>query len=218
VKIRGFRIELGEIEAALYAQPEVRDAAVTVHEGPGGGHLVGYVVPAADEWLMPAIASFGSQWLEQDRCERLQRALRERLPEYMVPSHWLLLERLPLNANGKVDRKALPAPAFGRLMSTYVAPRSELERTLADIWRDVLAAERVGVNDDFFQLGGHSLLATQIVSRAQFVLQRSVPLRAMFECRTVQELAEYIESLQGEVVTEHKASRLDELMTRLEMS
>lgn len=218
VKIRGFRIELGEVEACLYAMPAIHEAVVAVHEGPGGHHLVGYVVPTIGEWLSAADGSV-SQWLEQDeRYARLQRELRERLPVYMVPSHWLLLDRLPLNANGKVDRQALLAPTFGRLGTVYVAPRNELETTLTDIWRDVLAVEQVGVTDDFFQLGGHSLLATQIVSRTQHALQRSVPLRAMFECRTVKELADYIESLEGSVINEQKAHRLDELMSRLELS
>ncbi|AZD17067.1 non-ribosomal peptide synthetase [Pseudomonas chlororaphis] len=205
VKIRGYRIELGEIEARLHEQPEVRDAAVGVQEGVNGKHLVGYLI-ASDSALNPA-----------ERLERIKQRLRAELPEYMVPLHWLWLERLPLNANGKLDRKALPALEIGQLHSQdYLAPRSELEQTLAAIWAEVLKAERVGVQDNFFELGGHSLLATQIASRVQKTLQRNVPLRAMFECSTVEELAQYIDGLASSEINEEKVDRLSDLMAELE--
>ncbi|MBZ9783465.1 non-ribosomal peptide synthetase [Pseudomonas sp. REP124] len=205
VKIRGYRIELGEIEARLHEQAEVRDAAVGVQEGVNGKHLVGYLV-AADSALAPA-----------ERLDRIKQRLRAELPEYMVPLHWLWLDRLPLNANGKLDRKALPALEIGQLQSAdYVAPRNELEQTLADIWAEVLKVEQVGIRDNFFELGGHSLLATQIASRVQKTLQRDVPLRAMFECSTVEELAGYIDGLAASDITEEKADRLNDLMAELE--
>ena len=205
VKIRGYRIELGEIEARLHEQPQVRDAAVGVQEGVNGKHLVGYLV-AADESLNPS-----------DRLDRIKQRLRAELPEYMVPLHWLWLDRLPLNANGKLDRKALPALEIGQLHSQdYLAPRNELETTLAAIWAEVLKVERVGVQDNFFELGGHSLLATQIASRVQKTLQRDVPLRAMFECSTVAELAEYIEGLAANEISAEKVDRLSDLMAELE--
>ncbi|NWE64957.1 non-ribosomal peptide synthetase [Pseudomonas tolaasii] len=205
VKIRGYRIELGEIEARLHEQPEVRDAAVGVQEGVNGKHLVGYLV-AADAALNPS-----------ERLDRIKQRLRAELPEYMVPLHWLWLERLPLNANGKLDRKALPALDIGQLHSQdYLAPRNELESTLAGIWADVLKVEKVGVQDNFFELGGHSLLATQIASRVQKTLQRDVPLRAMFECSTVAELAEYIEGLAANDISAEKVDRLSDLMAELE--
>ena len=205
VKIRGYRIELGEIEARLHEQPEVRDGAVGVQDGANGKHLVGYLV-ATDSALKPA-----------ERLERIKQRLRTELPEYMVPLHWLWLDRLPLNANGKLDRKALPALEIGQLHSQdYRAPGNELEQTLADIWAQVLKVERVGVKDNFFELGGHSLLATQIASRVQKALQRNVPLRAMFECSTVQELAEYIDGLAASEMTEEKVDRLNDLMAELE--
>jgi len=205
VKIRGYRIELGEIEARLHEQPEVRDAAVGVQEGVNGKHLVGYLV-AADAVLNPG-----------ERLDRIKQRLRAELPEYMVPLHWLWLDRLPLNANGKLDRKALPALEIGQLHSQdYLAPRNELETTLADIWAEVLKVERVGVEDNFFELGGHSLLATQIASRVQKALQRDVPLRAMFECSTVAELAEYIEGLAANEISAEKVDRLSDLMAELE--
>ncbi|ASV39895.1 non-ribosomal peptide synthetase [Pseudomonas sp. NS1(2017)] len=205
VKIRGYRIELGEIEARLHEQLELRDAAVGVQEGVNGKHLVGYLV-AADEALNPS-----------ERLDRIKQRLRAELPEYMVPLHWLWLDRLPLNANGKLDRKALPALEIGQLHSQdYLAPRNELESTLAAIWAEVLKVERVGVQDNFFELGGHSLLATQIASRVQKTLQRDVPLRAMFECSTVGELAEYIDGLAANEISAEKVDRLSDLMAELE--
>ena len=205
VKIRGYRIELGEIEARLHEQPEVRDAAVGVQEGVNGKHLVGYLV-ASDASLNPG-----------ERLDRIKQRLRSELPEYMVPLHWLWLERLPLNANGKLDRKALPALEIGQLHSEdYLAPRSELEQTLATIWAQVLKVEQVGVLDNFFELGGHSLLATQIASRVQKSLQRDVPLRAMFECSTVAELATYIEGLAAHDISAGTVDRLSDLMAELE--
>jgi len=205
VKIRGYRIELGEIEARLHEQPYVRDAAVGVQEGVNGKHLVGYLV-ASDEALSSS-----------ERLDRIKQRLRAELPEYMVPLHWLWLERLPLNANGKLDRKALPALEIGQLHSQdYLAPRNALETTLAAIWAEVLKVERVGVQDNFFELGGHSLLATQIASRVQKSLQRDVPLRAMFECSTVAELAEYIDGLAANEISAEKVDRLSDLMAELE--
>ncbi|MGE8151751.1 non-ribosomal peptide synthetase [Pseudomonas vancouverensis] len=205
VKIRGYRIELGEIEARLHEQPQIRDAAVGVQEGVNGKHLVGYLVAAS--------ASIDAA----EQLELIKQRLRSELPEYMVPLHWLWLDRLPLNANGKLDRKALPALEIGQLQSQdYQAPRSSLEQTLAAIWAEVLKVERVGIRDNFFELGGHSLLATQIASRVQKTLQRDVPLRAMFECSTVEELAGYIDGLAANDMTEEKVDRLNDLMAELE--
>ena len=205
VKIRGYRIELGEIEARLHDHPWVRDAAVSVQQGPNGKHLVGY--------LVAAVADPG-----QSEClEHIKQRLRAELPEYMVPLHWQWLARLPLNANGKLDRRALPLIEIGQQQrDDYLAPRSPLEQTLADIWSDVLNVERVGVRDNFFELGGHSLLATQIASRVQKVLQRNVPLRAMFECNCVEQLALYIEGLESSEINEEKVDRLSDLMAELE--
>ena len=205
VKIRGYRIELGEIEARLHEQPELRDAAVSVQEGVNGKHLVGYLVAhqgvSADAALL----------------EQVKQRLRAALPEYMVPLHWGWFDSLPHNANGKLDRKALPAIEIGGQHSqAYEAPRDELEAVLAGIWADVLKAERVGVHDNFFELGGHSLLATQIASRVQKQLQLNVPLRAMFECSTVAELAVYVQGLQGSALDDDKVDRLSDLMAELE--
>ncbi|MGG7637555.1 non-ribosomal peptide synthase/polyketide synthase, partial [Pseudomonas sp. ES1] len=167
VKIRGFRIELGEIEARLLEQPEVASAVVLAHNGPLGTQLVGYVVPKGI--------------VEDGLREVLRARLKETLPDYMVPAHLLQLDALPLTANGKLDRKALPAPDASQAQQAYVAPRSELEQRIAAIWQDVLQVERVGLDDDFFALGGHSLLATQIVSRIRASLGLEVALRHLFE-------------------------------------
>ncbi|WP_191832697.1 non-ribosomal peptide synthetase [Pseudomonas fluorescens] len=205
VKIRGYRIELGEIEARLHEQAEVRDAAVGVQEGANGKHLVGYLVAsdaAADSSVL---------------LELIKQRLRAELPEYMVPLHWAWLKQLPLNANGKLDRKALPSVDFAAQQSQdFLAPRSELEQTLATIWAEVLKVGQVGVRDNFFELGGHSLLATQIASRVQKALQLNVPLRAMFECSTVEELASYVEGLKASELSDDKVDRLSDLMAELE--
>ncbi|MET0395270.1 MAG: amino acid adenylation domain-containing protein, partial [Longimicrobiaceae bacterium] len=188
VKIRGFRIEPGEVEAALTEQAGVREAVVVVREDPAFGmpgqrRLVGYVVP------QPGAELSGSE---------LRARLGGRLPEHMVPGAVVVLERLPLNANGKVDRRGLPAPERGA-EAEYVAPRTAAEEVLAGIWAEVLglAPERVGVEASFFELGGHSLLATQAVSRARQAFGVEVPLRALFEAQTVGALAGRIEALRG---------------------
>ena len=205
MKIRGYRIEPGEIEARLHEQPHVRDAAVGVQDGVNGKHLIGYLV-AADATL------------DLTEClTQIKQRLRAELPDYMVPLHWLWLARMPLNANGKLDRKALPALEIGQQPSQdYQAPRTALEQTLAAIWSEVLKVGQVGVHDNFFELGGHSLLATQIASRLQQALQRNVPLRAMFECSTVAQLAAYIDGLAASDMTGAKVDRLNDLMAQLE--
>jgi amino acid adenylation domain-containing protein len=152
VKVRGFRIELGEIEAALAAHPAVEEAVVLAREDrPGDLRLVAYVTEKGAGEPVP------------DLPERLRAALAERLPGYMVPAAFVVLSRLPLSANGKVDRKALPAPEWRG--GSSVAPRNPIEEVLAGLWRELLKLDRVGVQDNFFHLGGHSLLATQLVSR-----------------------------------------------------
>ncbi|HET6230013.1 MAG TPA: amino acid adenylation domain-containing protein [Longimicrobiaceae bacterium] len=185
VKVRGFRIELGEIESVLQQQPGVRDAAVVVREDtPGDRRVVAYVSPAAGEELRP---------------DALRAALKERLPDYMVPSAVAVLPDLPLSPNGKVDRKALPAPDRAGEADTFVAPRTDTERDLAAIWGEVLKLDRVGVHDNFFDLGGHSLIATRVVSRIRQAMEREVPVRVLFEAPTVAELAV---RLTGEAVAD----------------
>jgi amino acid adenylation domain-containing protein len=185
VKIRGFRVEPGEIEAVLEAYPAVRQALVLAREDvPGDRRLVGYVVPepGADTSTVSGLRSF----------------LGERLPDYMVPSAWVLLEALPLTPSGKIDRRELPAPG-ARQGKGYVAPRTEIEERLCRMWLDVLGPpgatgfERVGIHDSFFELGGHSLLATRVASRMREAFGADVPLRALFERPTVALLAAWVE-------------------------
>jgi amino acid adenylation domain-containing protein len=180
-KVRGFRIEPGEVEAVLAANPAVREAVVLVREdAPGEKRLVGYVVPSAD----------GVSTAE------LKEHLSARLPEYMVPSALVVLDDFPLSPNGKVDRRALPAPGSAG-GEGYVAPHTATEETLAGIWAEVLNTERVGIHDDFFALGGHSLLATRVASRVGEALGTEMPLRLLFEHPTLEALAERVDALRG---------------------
>ncbi len=179
VKVRGYRIELGEIESVLAEHPEVRESVVMAREEePGGKRLVGYVV------LQGAGSTGGSE---------LRRYVKERLPEYMVPSAIMILERMPLTVNGKLDRKALPAPERTGVAEGHTAPRTGVEELLAGIFEDVLKVERVGVEDNFFELGGHSLLATQLMSRVREVFQVELPLKDLFEAPTVGGLSGRVE-------------------------
>ncbi len=181
VKIRGFRIELGEIETALRQHESVREVALVVREeAHGDGRLVGYVV------LQPT-----AEQLRADITSELRSYLKERLPDYMIPSALVVLERLPLSAHGKLDLKKLPAPEPSQATDgrDYVAPRDETEQRIAEIWRDLLGVEGIGIHSNFFELGGHSLLATQVISRIQKAFNVNVPLRMLFESPTVAELA-----------------------------
>ncbi len=181
VKVRGFRIELGEIEAVLGSHPEVQDGVVVVREDvPGDKRLVAYLVPRDGSEPTPG---------------ELRSYLKQKLPEYMVPSAFVTLEALPLSPSGKVDRGALPVPDKSRpeLEQVYVAPRNEREQKLAEMCAELLGVERVGVYDNFFDLGGHSLLATQFISRLREAFRIELPLRILFESPTVAGLAEAIE-------------------------
>jgi amino acid adenylation domain-containing protein len=180
VKVRGFRIELGEIESVLLAQPGVSAAAVIVRGEGEDAALAAYVVPA--EGAVSASA--------------LRDALARQLPDYMVPAAFVVIGRIPLTANGKLDRGALPEPdaAGAEAADAYVAPRTPTEEVLAGIWADVLRLDRVGVDTSFFAIGGHSLRATQVVARIREVFGVGVPLRALFEDPTVAELATRVEA------------------------
>ncbi|HYG61743.1 MAG TPA: condensation domain-containing protein, partial [Thermoanaerobaculia bacterium] len=182
VKIRGFRIELGEIEAALLAVAGVREAVVEARQdraetGPDDRRLVAYVVGDV-------------------KADALRQAMRERLPEYMVPAVFVPLAALPLTPNGKVDRKALPAPEWHTGDQEYLAPRTPVEEILAGIWAELLGCERVGAADHFFELGGHSLLATQVMSRLRSTFEIEMPLRTLFEAPVLADLAVRIEVAQ----------------------
>ena len=170
VKIRGFRIELGEIEARLREQDSVGETVVVAQDGPTGKQLVAYVVPA-DPALVNAV----------EFREALRRALKARLPDYMVPAHFMFLAQMPLTPNGKLDRRGLPLPDVAQAQRVFVEPVSLLQQQVAAIWAEVLGAERIGLSDHFFELGGHSLLAMQVISRLRQLLAREVALRTLFE-------------------------------------
>jgi amino acid adenylation domain-containing protein len=185
IKLRGVRIEPAEIEAALARHPAVSEAAVLVLEDEAGEkRLVAFVMPLANQAAEPAPSSAD-----------LQGVLRRSLPESMVPSAFVILESLPLTANGKVDRLALSRIGKGSVRETtrFTAPRGPIEERIAEIWTEVLGAEQVGAHDDFFSLGGHSLLATQVISRVREAFKVEMPLRSLFESPTVAELAGRIE-------------------------
>uniref|UniRef100_UPI003B3A4898 amino acid adenylation domain-containing protein n=1 Tax=Longimicrobium sp. TaxID=2029185 RepID=UPI003B3A4898 len=177
VKVRGFRIELGEIEAVLRGHQSVADCVVMAREDAGDQRLVAYVVGDVDT-------------------DALRAHVRRGLPEYMVPSAFVSLDALPLTANGKLDRKALPAPEFAADADRHVAPRTPAEEVMAGIWAEVLQLERVGVKQSFFDLGGHSLLATRVVSRVRELFGVELPLRALFEGPTVAQLAGRVEEMR----------------------
>ncbi|MBU9589636.1 non-ribosomal peptide synthetase [Burkholderia multivorans] len=180
VKLRGFRIETAEIEVALLECARVQQALVVACDDHRGQlHLVAYVV------------GDGSRHDESE----LRRHLEARLPKPMIPAAFMWLDQMPLSPNGKADRKALPAPALPSLQGAYVAPRSELEQSVAEIFADVLQLDRVGAEDDFFHLGGHSLLAMRVVARIRKALSRELPLRDLFENPTVALIAERLAPL-----------------------
>jgi amino acid adenylation domain-containing protein/non-ribosomal peptide synthase protein (TIGR01720 family) len=176
IKIRGFRIEAGEIEAALKGCEGVREALVIVRDSASGKRLLGYV---------------GGNHLDE---ERIKQQLKVPLPEYMIPAHIIVMERLPQLPNGKLDRNALPDPQVSS--SDYQAPQSVLEAQLAALWQTLLGIEAVGRNDHFFELGGHSLLAMQLISRLRHEYQLSVPLRVLFEASRLADFAQRIAQLE----------------------
>jgi acyl carrier protein len=179
VQIRGFRVELGEVRSPLLAHPSVAKAEVIARQVHSDTlELVAYVEPSSDVTV-----------------SELRNRLAETLPYYMVPSAFVLLKALPMTANGKVDRRALPAPEHARHQSegSFAAPRTMVEEMLAGVWSQVLKVERVSVDESFFELGGHSLLATQVISRIRDAFQIHLPLRVVFEKPTVAALAQVIE-------------------------
>jgi acyl carrier protein len=198
VKIRGFRIELGEIEAVLNEHAAVRESVVVVREDvPGQKRLVAYVVTNAEQ-----VASELRSWL------------RERLPDYFVPSFFITLDQLPLTPNGKVDRRALPAPehAASLVPETLIAPRTPEEQKIAEIWSDVLDIKPIGMEANFFDLGGHSLLATRVVTRIREAFGINLPLRVLFDSPTIAGVAAQVASVTDVV---QKLSHLSEDEIRL---
>jgi acyl carrier protein len=176
VKIRGNRVELGEIESQLGSCVGVRQCSVVVREdGHGYKQMVGYVAGEVE----------GTELLSE---------LRKKVPEYMVPSAIVVLERLPLTQNGKVDRRKLPLPEDdGNRRGEYAAPRNGIEQVLAGIWGDLLELKQIGIYDNFFEIGGHSLLITRMAAIIKKRYQLVLPVKTIFGCRNIAELAKYIE-------------------------
>jgi amino acid adenylation domain-containing protein len=185
VKIRGFRIELGEIENALNDLAGVKDKVVVVRSDmPGEKQLVCYVVPTES-------AKAGDADAREAVSDVVREHLLSRLPEHMIPTAFVVLEAFPLTPNGKVDRKALPAPELrsARMRAQHVAPRDTTEKTLARIWSQVLGVQDLGVHDNFFDLGGHSIVGIQLLAQVERQLGRKLPLNALFQAPTVAQLA-----------------------------
>jgi len=197
VKVRGFRIELGEIEAVLAKTDQVQDVFVMVREdSPGDQRIVAYLAAKAEL-----------------NVDELREKISSDLPDYMIPSAFVLLDEFPLTPSGKIDRKALPKPELSReqLGSDYVAPRNETEEKLVAIVSELLNVEQVGVHDNFFKLGGHSLLATQFISRVSEAFDVEIPLVSIFEKPTVAQLAETVTTMQenGAAAEYEKIERLE---------
>jgi len=210
VKIRGFRIELGEIESLLRNHPGLQDAAVIAREDqPGVKRLVAYVVPDEDH---PATNA------------ELRSYLLEKLPEYMVPGIFMRMEALPINPNGKLDRKALPVPDQSRpeLERAYVTPRTKFEAALAKMWQEILGIEQVGIYDNFFELGGNSLQAAVFVNKLQKAFGEAVHVRSIFLAPTIAEFSTYATEYYHDKIQAHFGEKiegptvLEELSTRIE--
>jgi amino acid adenylation domain-containing protein len=194
VKIRGFRIEPGEIETVLGQHSAVQETVITAREDAlGDKRLVAYVVPKQQSASLT---------------DELRGFLKERLPEYMMPSAFVLLDALPLTPNGKVDRRALPTPdqTTPERKAAFVAPCTPVEEGLAGIWATVLGLEQVGIHDNFFELGGHSLKATQVLSRLRHTFQVELPLRTLFERPTIAGLAEAIKQAKHDGASQLSAT------------
>ncbi|MEM7555731.1 MAG: amino acid adenylation domain-containing protein [Cyanobacteria bacterium P01_A01_bin.84] len=179
VKLRGFRIELGEIESALMQFPDVKQAVVTLYKNSDDEKLIAYIVPSSEVSVT-----------------QLRQFLKTKLPGYMIPSHYVMLEEFPLTPNRKVDRKALPIPdqVDTEESKDFVSPRNPIEEILVNIWSDVLGVEKISVDDNFFELGGHSLFATRVNSQVRQAFAVELPLRSHFEKPTIAELTLCIET------------------------
>ncbi|MCP4701327.1 MAG: amino acid adenylation domain-containing protein, partial [Gammaproteobacteria bacterium] len=185
IKIRGLRVELGEIETAIVQHEAVQQTVVIVREDqPGDKRLAAYIVSKPEQ--LPTSTE-------------LRAMLKEKLPDYMVPAAFVMLDKIPLTPNGKVDRRALPLPDMvAEAGKDYIAPRSRVEKQLAGIWGEILGVRKVGIKDNFFELGGHSLLATQVTSQIRETFSVEVPLRLLFESPAIAGFSKYIETAQRE--------------------
>ncbi|MEO6549145.1 MAG: non-ribosomal peptide synthetase, partial [Ferruginibacter sp.] len=187
VKIRGYRIELGEIESVLQQSPGINQAVVIVNGNESDSRkLIAYVVAEAhlDKHVV-------NGWL------------KTRLPAYMIPSFWVEMDSFPLTPNGKIDRKNLPLPATSALLDNqYIAPATEVEKKLVDIWEELLKTEKIGTGDNFFERGGNSLLAMRMVPMIERKLQLSIPIRVLFQFTTIGELSKYLQVQETSIPSE----------------
>jgi acyl carrier protein len=186
VKIRGHRVDVGEIESTLNSYAGIKEAVVTARADPAGDlGLAAYIVPAQT----PAPAS-----------SELRRFLRGILPDYMIPSAFVMLNALPLTPNGKLDYRALPAPETLRpeLEAAYVAPETAIEQQIAVVWQEILGLEKVGLDDNFFDLGGNSFLLAQVHSKLQELFEKSIPIVQMFGKPTISALTKYLSAPRAE--------------------
>ncbi|MEH2283673.1 MAG: amino acid adenylation domain-containing protein [Nostoc sp.] len=212
VKIRGFRIELGEIETLLSQHPAVGENVVVVREdSPGDKRLIGYIVPSAEYADLQESSAFKIYDSE------LRSFLKERLPDYMLPSSFMLLESLPLTPSGKLDRRALPQPDYLRLEleTTYVMPRNDVERIIAEVWQNTLNIQKVGIQDNFFDIGGHSLNVLQVYSKLRELLKANLAMTDLFKYPTISSLSQYL-STEENNDDEAFAAESDELNEKLE--
>ncbi|MBD2508875.1 amino acid adenylation domain-containing protein [Nostoc muscorum FACHB-395] len=206
VKIRGFRVELGEIESVLCQHPQVQQAVVSVREDNSNKSLIAYVVSKQTQTL---------------NVSELQRFIREKLPEYMMPSTFIMLKALPLTSNGKINRNALPESNGDRpeLAANYEPPQTEVEQSIADIWQQILHVEKVGIHDNFFDIGGHSLLLVQAHAKLRDIFLSNISVINLFEYPTINSLAKYLTRKQTEVAsfeesTQRAQSRTDSRQSR----
>ncbi len=184
VKIRGFRVEPGEIESALLALGGMREVSVVARpDGHGALRLVAYLVPS-DGAAPPATSG-------------LRKTLAQSLPEYMVPSAFMVLASLPKTPSGKIDRRALPEPEDDGVYGRYVPPRTPMEELVAEVWQELLGRDRIGIHEDFFQLGGHSLLVGRVTTRMRQMLQVDIPITTIFEFPTIDQLASRLEDIEA---------------------
>lgn len=198
IKIRGFRVELGEIETVLAQHPSVQTAVVNVREVAADRQLIAYFVPQPT-----AVVS------DRD----LRSFLKTQLPQYMIPALFVSLKTLPLTINGKVDRQALPLPTIAP-DTILVTPSTSVEKSLVDLWCQLLGRKQVGIHDNFFELGGHSLLATQLISRIRDRFQVEIPLRSLFETPTIAQLAQKIDAVstvQAQATSDHLKQQREEI-------
>ena len=196
VKLRGFRIELGEIEASLMQYPHIEQAVVVLYKNQEDERLIAYITASKD--------------LSQIE---IRQFLQDRLPAYMLPSNYLMLKALPLTPNRKIDRKALPAPEKTRpqLEVAYVQPKTEIEQAIAQIWKQVLQVEKVGIHDNFFDLGGHSLLMIKVHSQLKDKFKTNIPLVEMFRHPTISSLTSYFSNISDEIDSQPNLSRNEQI-------